>query len=93
LALAVGYSYKIKKEQQKSRCLKLPAASIRHQRLSLTVLMQQNTDYKDFHQNPNLNHFQWAVIQASLHLTNYSLLRYRHAVKLFLMIFLIFLCC
>jgi len=55
--------------------------------------MQQNTDYKDFHQNPNLKHFQWAVIRVSLHLTNYSLLRYRHTVKVFLMFFLIFFGC
>jgi hypothetical protein len=93
LALAVGYSYKIKKEQQKSRCLKLPAALLDVSVCLETVLMQQNADYKDFHQDPNLNHFRWAVIRVSLHLTVYSLLRYRHAVKVFLIIFLIFLNC
>ena len=53
---AFGFNYKLNKEQQKNRCLKLPAAFLKcgHQRLPISSLKQKYISYQDFLQNSNL---------------------------------------
>jgi hypothetical protein len=56
--------------------------------LSGNSLKQQHTGYPNFHQDPYLKPFWWAVKQVSRHPVHYSLLCYRRTVKVFLMFFL-----
>jgi len=88
-ALVVGYNYKLKKEQQKNRCINCQRF-LQSLYFYANSLMQKNKSYRDFHQNPNLKTFLMSYCQHTPFY--YSLLRYRHIVKVFLFFYLFFCC-